>query len=224
MTYTVQPITDYSIFTTPRSERKGIQFKAAWSKTAKDLERELEYLEATDVVLEIAVAAGDIRLDGELRANARPSHPGVRISFQSKHGALSYTCDTYEAAYYGQMPDWQANVRAIVLTLEALRAVDRYGATKGEQYAGFKALGAGTGGIALGGMTKTDAAALIERLAIGEEGPVRDRAIAGIIRGGDDARRAYRHARAAAHPDRNDGAREQWDLVEKAAKVLGLLS
>jgi hypothetical protein len=206
--YTVQPITDFSIFTTPPAERKGIQFKASWSKTARDLERELAYLDATDVIVEIAVSAGDIRLDGELRANARPSHPGVRLSFQSKHGSLSYTCDTYEAAYYGQMPDWQANVRAIVLTLEALRAVDRYGATKGEQYAGFKALGAGTGGIALGGMTREQAEDVIATWDPEAYHP--------------DASKRFKRARAAAHPDRNNGDQTGWDQVELAAKVLGL--
>jgi hypothetical protein len=44
------------------------------------------------------------------------------------------------------MDDWQHNVRAIALGLEALRKVDRYGITRrGEQYAGWKALPAGIG-------------------------------------------------------------------------------
>lgn len=43
--------------------------------------------------------------------------------------------------YYGDMPPWQANIRAIAKTLEHLRDLDRWGVTKrGEQYTGWKAL------------------------------------------------------------------------------------
>lgn len=205
MRYTIQPVTDYTIFTTPPNARKGIQFQATWTQTLKNLDKELDYLDATDVVLELAVTATDVRLDGMLRATAKVGHPGVRMSFQSRHGALSYTCDTYEGRWSGQMPDWQANVRAIVLTLTALRAVDRYGATKGEQYTGFKALPAGNGTTALGGMTRDQAEQWITDWG-GADGNIRTR---------------YRRARAAAHPDRS-GDRSAWDGIEQAAKALGL--
>lgn len=212
--YTVQPITDFTIFTTTPTQRKGSQFKASWSDTIAALERELDLLGAHDIVMEIGVSARDIRKDGMLRADARPTHPGVRISFQSNSGALSFTCDTYEQTYsWVGLPSWQSNVRAIVLTLEALRAVDRYGATKGEQYAGFKALGAGTGGIALGGMTRDQACDVLEQWGGVTPG----------LSGSRSERDAYRRARAAAHPDRS-GDRSAWDLVEQAAKVLGLTS
>jgi hypothetical protein len=57
----------------------------------------------------------------------------VIITFNSKHGPLSYHTDKYF--------DWHANVRAIALALEALRKVDRYGVSKeGSQYRGYKAL------------------------------------------------------------------------------------
>jgi hypothetical protein len=36
--------------------------------------------------------------------------------------------------------------------------------------------------------------------------------------------RAYRRARAFAHPDRHDGDRKLWDQVEQAAAVLGVRS
>lgn len=79
----------------------------------------------------------EIRLDGRPRANARPRTPAVRISFESRHGSLTYATDRFD--------DWRDNLRAIALSLEALRAVDRYGVNKGgEQYLGFMALGAGS--------------------------------------------------------------------------------
>ncbi|MFC7344498.1 hypothetical protein [Saccharopolyspora griseoalba] len=67
----------------------------------------------------------------------------MAISFTSKHGPLSYPCDTFTGPG-GR--SWQANVRAIALALEALRRVDRYGvAGHGEQYAGWRAIESGTG-------------------------------------------------------------------------------
>lgn len=212
MTYTVKPLTDFTIFTTPSGARKGVQFKAEWWQTEAQLQRELDYLDATDAVLEIAVQPHHVKVNGELRANVPKDlpHPGVRLSFKSKHGDLSYSCDTYAARYYGQMADWQANLRAIVLTLEALRAVDRYGATKGEQYAGFKELTATPSG-----MSGDAARAMIATLS-------GYRHEATIPWGTDDWKAAYRRARANAHPDRNGGEREKWDQVEAAGRALGL--
>lgn len=111
-------------------------FRAGWSDTLWKLESELGKLGARDVVIELALTESEIRLDGWPRSDARPSHPGVIVSFDSKHGALRYGTDAF--------PDWQANVRAIALGLEALRKVERYGIGKrGEQYAGWRQLSAG---------------------------------------------------------------------------------
>lgn len=211
--YTVRPLDDFTIFTTPSLQRRGVPFKASLSTTLADLEHELQMIDATDAVLELAVTPRDVRKDGTLRADARrPAHPGVRLSFQSPHGALSFTCDTYESRWAGQMPDWQANLRAIVLTLEALRAVERHGATKGQQYSGFAALPPGAGATPLGGMTR-DEALMVLRIHSGLS-----------IRETTDVmlRKAYKGARAAAHPDRKGGDRGAWDRVEQAGRVLGL--
>lgn len=211
MTYTVKALGDLTIFTTPAAKRKNIPFKAKWSATLEELGRELDHLDATDVVFEVAVSAAEVRRDGMLRANAKVTHPGVRISFQTRdHGPMSFTCDTYEGLYYSQMPDWQANVRAIVLTLAALRAVDRYGATKGEQYAGFAALPPGAGATAMGGMTRDQALGVLH-----EHGQF---GVAANV----DPHDAWRQARFFTHPDRNGGDQTLWDQVEQAARVLGL--
>jgi hypothetical protein len=103
------------------------------------LESELRKLGAGSVVIGAAFREQDLRQDGMPRSDARaPSHPGVELSFDSRHGRLVYATDT--------CLDWQHNVRSIALGLEALRAVDRYGITeRGQQYAGFKALPAGDG-------------------------------------------------------------------------------
>jgi hypothetical protein len=188
---------------TPAGKRRSKwTFKASWSDTVDLLERELRHLRAKDVVLQLDVQEKDIRVDGMLRANAAPSHPAVRISFESVHGPLTYATDSCE--------HWQHNVRSIALGLEALRAVDRYGVTKrGEQYAGWKALPAGAGESS-SHMTKDEAGSLLYRVSG-----------VGIFQPPEEA---FRKARARAHPDRNGGDRTLWDQVEQAAKVLGVLS
>lgn len=123
--------------TPPAARRSRWTFKADWSNTLKLLDRELGYLGARNVVIGCGLREQDIRNDGWPRSGARePSHPGVEVSFDTRHGRLVYATDVCER--------WEHNVRAIALGLEALRAVDRHGITRrGEQYAGFKALSAG---------------------------------------------------------------------------------
>jgi hypothetical protein len=114
----------------------GSRFSAPWKSTMDLLERELEKVGARDAVIELAVSEGELRLDGWLYADACPTHPGVIISFDSRHGPLRYGTDRF--------PDWRENVRAIALGLEALRKVERYGIGKrGEQYQGWRQLSAG---------------------------------------------------------------------------------
>lgn len=114
-------------------ERQYSRFDTPFPQTLDLLERELSYLDAVDVVFQIALQESDFRRDGKPRANARASHPGVILAFQSRFGPLKYATDAFT--------DFQANVRAIALSLEALRKVDRYGVSKrGEQYTGWKAL------------------------------------------------------------------------------------
>lgn len=121
---------------TPYSAIVHSPFRSTWGQTIATLDRELRAVGADSVVVQIDAREQDFRLDGDLRANARPDSARVVISFESKYGPLRYFCDRFW--------DWRDNVRAIALGLEALRKVDRYGITnKGEQYAGWKALPAG---------------------------------------------------------------------------------
>jgi hypothetical protein len=136
--------------------RKSSPFRAGLADTRDVLDREIWQLTTTRTQREsaellIAVPAGALwRLDGRPRAHAVAEHPGVIFSLESKHGHLSYPCDTFTR--------WEDNLRAIALALEALRKVDRYGVTKrGEQYRGFLAIeataapaGWATADIALG--------------------------------------------------------------------------
>jgi hypothetical protein len=220
MRYTVRPISDRTWLGSMGKE--ATRFQAKWGSTLELLDREVGYLKGRDVVIEIDVSESDLKLDGTLRANARPSSSAVVLAFESKHGPLLYRCDRFYTNYSDQGPEWQHNIRAIALTLEALRAVDRYGATEtGQQYTGFKALPVGRA-MPASHMTRTAAAELLERIAIGEEGAVRDRVVQRILTDLDYARDVHKHARAACHPDRRDGDRTAWDQVEQASAVLGV--
>jgi hypothetical protein len=119
---------------TPAAERQWGRFKAPWSSTMELLERELRHLQAVEpVVIEAGYRERDIRLDGRPRTGAKLDDPAVVVSFESRFGPLRYGCDTFH--------EHAANLRAIALTLQHLRAVDRYGVTKrGEQYQGWSAL------------------------------------------------------------------------------------
>lgn len=126
--------------------RKPNPFRAKLDDTLLLLEDELDHLEVTGAVAVRVVARdADVRRDGMLRARAQVLHPGVAISFRSATaGDLVYPCDQFYGRYQGEA-DWHANLRAIALGLEALRKLDRYGiAGHGEQYAGWRAIEAGT--------------------------------------------------------------------------------
>jgi hypothetical protein len=115
--------------------RRRAPFRATYPKTLDLLEAELNHLRAKDIVIQAYFRREDIRNDGWPRSSARPSQPGVILRFDANKESYSYPCDTFDA--------WEDNLRAIALSLQALRAVDRYGVTRGrEQYQGFKRLGA----------------------------------------------------------------------------------
>lgn len=112
--------------------------RIGYDQTLRELEYEVAMLDGNDVVIGVGLTESDIRLDGAPRANARPTHPGVEVSFNSRYGRLTYATDVFL--------DWRDNVRAVTKGLEALRAIDRWGVAKrGQQYAGFALLTAGPG-------------------------------------------------------------------------------
>lgn len=222
-TYTVRPLSDRT-WLRPAHERVTTRFSAKWAETEQLLLDEVDRLDGRDLVIEVDLREQDLRLDGTIRANAREAEtPAVVVAFESRrHGPMLYRCDTFEAPYSWQGPHWQHNVRAIALTLQSLRAVDRYGATEtGQQYAGFKALPAGRA-MPASHMTRTAAAEVLERIAIGDEGPARARTLAAMANDPAVVVQIWKEARKVAHPDRRGGDHTVWDQVEQAARVLGV--
>lgn len=175
--------------------RNRSKFKARWSETCQLLERELTKLGCKRLVIQLDCDRSQIRQDGLPRADAR-ARPGVIIAFNSKHGPLRYPCDTFD--------DWQDNVRAIALALEALRTVDRYGVTKrAEQYKGWQSLPSPNGDH-----WTPDAARQFLRSLFGE----------GMHRAAS-TEELIRLAEFKTHPDRG-GNPDDFKKVQQARKLL----
>ncbi|MGH4009245.1 MAG: hypothetical protein ACRDTH_14000 [Pseudonocardiaceae bacterium] len=99
---------------------------------------------------------------------------------------------------------WQANLRAVTLTLEALRAVERYGAVRdGQQYQGFRAIEAGSGNGH--GFASPEEALRWVREQTGNRAT--------------DPRQAYKIAVRALHPDAG-GSKQQWDRLDAARQLM----
>lgn len=161
------------------------KFKAPFAATQQLLDRELKHLGAKRVVVQMCVTRADFRVDGSLRTGAKIRQPGVILRFEGKHGPVTIPCDRWN--------DWQDNVRAIALALEALRAVDRYGVTaSGEQYRGWQALPAPSPtSVEAEIRTEAEALAFLKKL-------VTEFAVGSI-----DSAAAIRKAQFLTHPDRH---------------------
>lgn len=204
MQWQIEPMPSWPYRDT-RGHRKTNPFRAKFDDTLRLLEDELDHLDVTGAVAVRVVANGaDVRRDGMLRARAQVLHPGVALSFRSNTaGDLTYPCDQFEGRWYGDV-DWQVNLRAIALGLEALRKLDRYGiAGHGEQYAGWRAIAAGP---SVPFATAAEAREWLRKVVVTDVG-VND---ASLLRLG---------AREA-HPDRNGGDRSVWDLYDAARQLL----
>ncbi len=166
-----------------------------WSGTMALLKRELEHLDAKEVFLEVDVYTSQIRADGWIRADATVRDAGVILSFQSDIGPMRYAVDRFT--------EWKANVRAIALALEALRKVNRYGvAGRAEQYRGWLAIPAQTGGV--------DPHQLISKWANWPVEAVRT-----------DPLRSFMIAKRSAHPVSFEGSDDDYKAVVRAGKALG---
>ncbi|VXB34509.1 molecular chaperone DnaJ [Pseudoclavibacter sp. 8L] len=195
---TVDPVGEWPGKLTPVRRRSA--FGSTWTTTLELLDRETRALGGKNVRLQVAIPPQHFRLDGRPRATAKAEHPGVILTLDSKHGALSYPCDTFD--------DWQDNVRAIALALEALRKVDRYGVTRGgEQYRGFLAL-------EVSPAQRIDAALAAIWLAAHDEPTP-----AGWRPSEPQARHALGRAKRRTHPDAGGNA-EAFQRVTEAEKYL----
>jgi hypothetical protein len=187
-----------------RPHPKRSPFRTTYGKTLDLLDRELLFLQARDVVIQLDCSERDIRNDGMPRSDCRPRSAAVVLSFESKKsgGPMQFPCAAFTS--------WQDNIRAIALSLESLRQVDRYGVTQhAEQYRGWSKL-AGPAEPAV--MTATQAAELLVTFGGGDS--------AEILRYFAAFQEAFKRAKVATHPDRNGGSEGQFKAVQAAGDVL----
>jgi len=207
----IEPLGPWNRPITKERRSTGV-FRASWDATLRLLLDEIDHLDPTGpIVLAVDVQRTDLRLDGMLKARAQVGFPGVVVSFTSRRlGPLSYATDAYEQRYYSDMPSWQANVRAIALSLGALRAVDRYGCTaSGEQYAGWRAIEAAP--VEASALASADAALrwMREETDLGRSGLTADASPISL----------YRALARRFHPD-GGGDPASWTRLQEAYKQL----
>jgi hypothetical protein len=194
-----RPVDRWPKAPTPPHRRRDAAFRAPYAKTLDLLEHELDMLKARDIIVQAYFTLSQIRNDGWPYSSARPSEPGVIVSCQTPKGPLSFPCDTYHT--------FDDNLRAIALSLQALRAVDRYGVTQhAEQYKGFTPLPSGET------KSREDAAHFvsihgdIDYLKILENAEHRDTAL--------------RNAAMKLHPDKPTGSHDLFVRLQEAKEIL----
>lgn len=181
-----------------------------WSKAFELLRFELAKIGAKQVVIEAGYKPHQVRADGWPYSNAKPEHHHVRVSFSKDGVPISFLQNGFNCVEY--------NVWLIGRTLNALRAVDRYGCTKaGEQYKGWAQLPPGASGsapiAAAEWATPFDAATFL--LDTGDPNGECRVLRSEVIRGGAVLEDAFRAAAKKAHPDTGGSA----DLVSKVSRA-----
>lgn len=200
------------------ADREWSPFSASYDKTARLLEREADMLDARSCTVRLALPSTSFSRGAINGRATRPHHPGVVVVIDSEqHGVLTWSCDRYlRRGYANEAESWQHNVRAVALGLEALRQVERYGiAERGEQYAGFTAIGTGRAmGATREPLTLVDAAELLAGAVNGTTGPM-------VLSNQKLARSCYRAAWRLIHPDHGgDGDTEKGALLAEAWQLV----
>jgi hypothetical protein len=120
----------------PRTRyRKSASFKVEFVQARDEMMHSLELLGARNIIISTNVP---IRGDGLPRGGIEPGDPGVAVYFDRKVGSelVPYViaCDQFSKVKW--------NIRAVGGTVEALRAIQRYGATSmlEQAFKGFAAL------------------------------------------------------------------------------------
>lgn len=99
--------------------RNRSRFDTAFTKARQELQGEIERLGGTYPVLSTNL---ELRLDGQPYANkAEPADPGVALYFLRKDRQMVFACDRWDRV--------KDNLWAIKKTMEAMRGIERWGAS-----------------------------------------------------------------------------------------------
>jgi hypothetical protein len=210
-------------------------FKASYSKTVAELRDELRRAGARNVVIQSGHFGQDIRHDGLPKASARvPRFPGVCLIFEKWkpvgktnaqgqplgiYETLEFPCATYDR--------WEDNLRAVMLTLEALRAVARYGVSgtgadeagkteEAKQYSGFARRKIADEGARHDGRQEMTPEAAANILAACAEGGWTQ---AALLQSRAEMEECFKVAAKKSHPDAG-GTHNSFVAVSQAVTVL----
>lgn len=112
--------------------RERAKFGASFARARDDIQRECRLLGGKDIILSTNIP---LRLDGLPYAGmAQPKDPGAAVYFHYKDQAVCFACDRWQKV--------EDNLRAIALTIEALRGIARWGTGDmlAAAFRGFQAL------------------------------------------------------------------------------------
>lgn len=174
-------------------------FKSNYSQTLNLLETELRKLKAKEVTIQAGFR--QVRNDGWPYSSAKPDHPAVALQFRTAKGVLVFRAHLYKR--------FEDNLRAIAKTLEALRAVDRWGVVEGQQYTGFRQLEAAPAS----GQMDRDAAAAWLAFFSGVSSSE-------LLGSRPKLEQAFRETRVKLHPDRSGGSHEGFVRTQQAYDLL----
>jgi hypothetical protein len=118
---------------TPANERQARNaFQVSRAQARDHLLRQLDLLWASSVIISTNVP---VKANGSFYADTRePDDPGVAVYFKYQGKSMCFACDRYVSV--------RSNTRAIGLTIEAIRTIERHGASDMMERAfrGFAAL------------------------------------------------------------------------------------
>lgn len=117
---------------TPPGRRREAAFKTGLGTARDELLRELRLLGAREIIVSTMIG---LRRDGMFRADeVEPSDPGVACYFKRAGHDYVIACDAYRKVRW--------NVRAVGLTVEAMRTIQRHGSSQmlEQAFTGFMAL------------------------------------------------------------------------------------
>lgn len=177
-------------------DSKGL--RATWSKAFEKLRYELNRISAKDVVVEAGYKPSQVRADGWPYSNAKPDHGQIRVNYTRDGIPFSF--------FFGGWKEPEMNAYMIALTLERLRAVERYGCAQGgEQYSGWAKLPPGGGIQTAEWASIEDAMRFLSKTADGD--------VVSVL--AKDLDMIYRQAARKAHPDAG-GSNELMAKVNRA--------
>lgn len=116
----------------PRNDNYELaQFKVDYNTAVRGLAYELERLGAESAYLS---TDRELRVDGQPRADRNPATPAVAVYFVRNGKQLCIPCDKFQTV--------RDNIRAVGLTLESIRRMERYGTSRTVEatLSGFAAL------------------------------------------------------------------------------------